>query len=80
MKKYYVKSLPEYEKEIQWNEKDLLKSIKKLDKEAKLPTYLSLEKGTIQKLKVAAKEKGVNYQTLAVDLIKKGLRRSGKNR
>lgn len=75
MKKYYAKSLKEYNGQTKLDEKNILKSMKRLKGSRKHPTSVALEESTIEELKDMASKKGVPYQVLMRMFIMEGLRR-----
>ena len=76
MKRYYVKSLKEYEKPVKLDHKKILDSIDRLGGDKKLPTSVALEIAAIRDLKKLAQKKRLPYQTLMRMFIMEGLRRS----
>ena len=80
MKKYYAKSLKEYDAPIQMDEKRILKSVKSLRGSHKLPTSVALEVSTIKGLKELAERKGVPYQVLMRMFIVEGLGKAKRAR
>mgnify|MGYP001616394588 CR=1 FL=1 len=78
MKRYYAKSLKEYNGQVKLDEKKILASAKRLKKSRKLPTSIALEEDTIRVLKEIANQKGVPYQILMRMFILDGLRRVKK--
>ena len=78
MKKYSVKLLKEYKGPLQFDEKKILASLRRVRGFHKLPTSIALEVSTIRDLKKLAVKKGVPYQVLMRMLIVEGLRRAKK--
>ena len=68
----YAKSRKEYER-IEFEEKRIVNSMKRLKGDRKLPTSVALSKKTITDLKRLAKKKGVPYQILMRMFILEGL-------
>lgn len=80
MKKYYAKSLKEYDAPIDIDEKKILKSVSGIRKSSKLPTSVALEVSTIRGLKQLAEKKGVPYQVLMRMFIVEGLGKATKSK
>ena len=80
MKRYYAKSLKEYNAPIEMDEKKLLKSVGNLKKTHKLPTSVALDISTIKGLKQLAEKKGVPYQVLMRMFIVEGLGKTNKQK
>ncbi len=78
MKRYYAKSLKEYEGPIEFDEKKILEAMKKI-KGRRLPTSVALEERTIKELKRIADKKGVPYQVLMRMFILEGLEQMKKS-
>jgi predicted DNA binding CopG/RHH family protein len=72
--KRYAKSLKDY-KNIQFDEKMLIASAKRLKSKRKLPTSVALEEETVRELKSIAEHKGIPYQILMRMFILEGLKK-----
>ena len=72
MSKMYAKSLKEYEEPFEFDEKAILKAMKKINGRRR-PTSVALEETTIKELKRIAEEKDVPYQVLMRMFITAGL-------
>ena len=72
--KRYAKSLKEYEN-IQFDEKKIIASAKRLKAKRKLPTSVALEEETVKELKSIAEHKGIPYQILMRMFILDGLKK-----
>lgn len=72
--KRYAKSLKEY-KNIQFDEKKIIASAKRLKAKRKLPTSVALEEETVKELKSIADHKGIPYQILMRMFILDGLKK-----
>lgn len=75
MKRIYMKSLKEYEKDSEFDEKKLLAAAKRLKSSRKVPTSIALEKETVRELKSIALDQGVPYQVLMRMFIIEGLKK-----
>ena len=78
MKKYYAKSLKEYDAPMEIDENKILRSVSHLKKTHKLPTSVALEVSTIKGLRQLAEKKGVPYQVLMRMFIVEGLGKATK--
>ncbi|HLD74215.1 MAG TPA: hypothetical protein VJB34_04870 [Bdellovibrionota bacterium] len=68
----YAKSLKEYNN-VEYDEKKIIESAKRLKQGRKLPTSVALEEHTVEELKKIAQRKGVPYQILMRMFILEGL-------
>ena len=70
----YAKSLKEYNN-IEYDEKKIIESAKRLKQGRKLPTSVALEEELLDELKSLADKRGVPYQVLMRLLIADGIKR-----
>lgn len=75
MKKSYVKSLKEYDKPFELDEKMILAAMKRFRNAPKKPTSVALDEKTIRELKAVADKHGIQYQVLIRVFILDGLER-----
>jgi len=75
MKKFYVKSLKEYDEPFELDEKKILAAMKRYKSAPKKPTSVALDEKTIQELKIIADKHGIQYQVLIRVFILDGLER-----
>lgn len=73
----YAKSLKEYNN-IEYDEKKIIESAKRLRQGRKQPTSVALEERTVTELKRLAQRKGVPYQILMRMFILEGLEKMKK--
>ena len=78
MKKSYVKSLDEYDKQFKLDAERILETMKRYRKAPKQPTSVALDKRTIQELKNVALKQCIPYQVLIRVFILDGLDRLKK--
>ncbi len=78
MKKYYAKSLKEYEKPFQFEAEKILAAMRRFKDSKKKPTSVALGEETIKDLKKIAEKQGIPYQVLIRVLILDGLERLKK--
>lgn len=75
MKKFYVKSLKEYEKPIQFDSEVIIEAMVRAKNGKKRPTSIALENSTIQNLKMLGSKMGIPHQVLMRLFILEGLKR-----
>ena len=68
----YAKSLKEYNN-VEYDEKKIIESARRLKQGRKLPTSVALEEHTVIELKKLSQKKGVPYQILMRMFILEGL-------
>ena len=73
----YAKSLKEYNN-IEYDEKRIIESAKRLKQGRKQPTSVALEEQTVKDLKKLSQKKGVPYQILMRMFILEGLEKMKK--
>lgn len=78
MKKYYAKSLKEYEEPFKLEAEKILAAMKRFKDTRKKPTSVALDENTIQELKRVAGKQGIPYQVLIRVFILDGLERLKK--
>ena len=78
MKKFYVKSLKEYEEPFELNAAKILEAMKRYKNAPKKPTSVALDNTTIRELKFVAEKRGIPYQVLIRVFILDGLERIKK--
>ncbi|MBI4040512.1 MAG: hypothetical protein HY390_01455 [Deltaproteobacteria bacterium] len=78
MKKYYVKSLKEYDGSFKLDAERILEAMKRFKDSRKKPTSVALNESTIQELKRVAHKQGIPYQVLIRVFILDGLERLKK--
>jgi predicted DNA binding CopG/RHH family protein len=78
MKKSYVKSLKEYDKDVEIDAKKILAAMKRYKSAPKKPTSVALDETTINELKAVAEIQGIPYQVLIRVFILDGLDRLKK--
>jgi predicted DNA binding CopG/RHH family protein len=79
MKKFYAKSLKEYEVSFELDSKKILAAMKRYKDSRKKPTSVALDEKTIKELKTVAEKQGIPYQVLIRVFILDGLERLSKN-
>lgn len=79
MKKFYAKSLKEYDREFKLDSKKILAAMKRFKESPKKPTSVALDETTIQELKAIAETQGIPYQVLIRVFILDGLDRLKKS-
>ncbi len=75
MKKSYVKSLKEYDKPFELDERKILAAVKRFKNAPKKPTSVALDEKTIRELRAVAEKNGIQYQVLIRVFILDGLER-----
>jgi len=78
MKKSYVKSHKDYDKDNELDSKKILAAMKRYKDSRKKPTSVALDEVTIQELKAVAEKQGIPYQVLIRVFILDGLERLKK--
>ena len=78
MKKFYAKSLNEYETPFELDANKILAAMKRYKDSKKKPTSVALDGKTILELKKLAEKQGIPYQVLIRVLILDGLDRLKK--
>lgn len=78
MKKFYAKSLKEYEGTVPLEASKILEAMKRYKNSRKRPTSVALDDNTIAKLKRIAEIQGIPYQVLIRVFILDGLERFKK--
>lgn len=78
MKKFYAKSLKEYEKPVHLDAEKILQAMKRYKNSRKKPTSVALDDTTIVELKRIAEKQGIPYQVLIRVFILDGLERVSK--
>lgn len=78
MKKYYAKSLKEYDGTFKLDAKKILAAMKRYKNTRKKPTSVALDETTIQELKQAANKQDIPYQVLIRVFVLDGLARLKK--
>jgi predicted DNA binding CopG/RHH family protein len=73
MKKYYAKSLKEYDGTFKLDAKKILAAMKRYKDAKKKPTSVALDETTIEELKKAASKQGIPYQVLIRVFVLDGL-------
>lgn len=78
MKKYYAKSLKEYDGTFKLDAEKILAAMKRYKDARKKPTSVALDETTIQELKQTANKQGIPYQVLIRVFVLDGLARLKK--
>lgn len=78
MKKFYAKSLKEYEGPFELEADKILAAMKRFKNSRKRPTSVALDDETISALKHVAERQGIPYQVLIRVFILDGLERVKK--
>lgn len=78
MKKSYVKSNKEYNKDFEIDAEKILAAMKRYKSSPKKPTSVALDAKTITELKSVAEKKGIPYQVLIRVFILDGLEKIKK--
>lgn len=78
MKKSYVKSSKEYDKDVELDSKKILEAMKRYKNAKKKPTSVALDQTTIDTLKEIAEAQGIPYQVLIRVFILNGIERIKK--
>ena len=78
MKKFYVKSLKEYDEPFELDAEKILAAMKRFKDSRKKPTSVALDETTILELKKVAAKQGIRYQVLIRVFIIDGLDRVKK--